>query len=57
MSDAGLVWAVGAFGSVIGSTATAYLIGDEATRTKINFVIPFILVASIGIVKVLSEQR
>lgn len=57
MADAGVIWAVGAFGSVVGSTATAYLIGDEATRTKINFAIPFILVASIGIVKLLSEQR
>lgn len=55
MSDAGL-WAVGAFGSVVGSTVTAYYLGDEATRTKINFAVPFILIASIGIVKLLSDN-
>lgn len=57
MADAGLAWVVGAFGSVIGSTTTAYVLGDEKTRTTIHFLVPFLIIGAIGTIKFLSEQR
>lgn len=48
-------WAAAVVGSMIGSTTTAYLIGDEDVRTKLTFAAPFLLLVSIGVIKLLSE--
>lgn len=50
-------WAGAVVGSIIGSTTTAYLIGDEDVRTKLTFAVPFLLLASIGILVLLSEPQ
>ena len=50
-------WAGAVVGSIIGSTTTAYLIGDDDVRTKLTFAAPFLLIATIGILKLLSEER
>ena len=43
------------YGSVIGSTITAYTLGDERTRTTIHFLTPFLLLGAIATAKLLSE--
>ena len=50
-------WAGAVVGSIIGSTTTAYLIGDDDVRTQLTFAAPFLLIATIGILKLLSEER
>ena len=51
----GTAWAGAVVGSIIGSTTTAYLIGDDDVRTKLTFAAPFLLLATIGVLKLLSE--
>ena len=48
-------WAGAVVGSIIGSTVTAYIIGDNRVRTNLTFAVPFLLLASIGVIKLLSE--
>jgi len=35
---------IGAFASTIGGITVAYYLGDQETRTKINMVLPFLLI-------------
>ena len=48
-------WVAGVYGSVIGSTTTAYVLGDEKTRTTIHFLAPFLILGAIATAKILSE--
>lgn len=49
-------WAAAVVGSMIGSTVTAYIVsGDDNVRTNLTFAVPFLLLASIGVIKLLSE--
>lgn len=50
-------WVAGVYGSVIGSTSTAYILGDEKVRTTIHFLVPFLLLGAIGTIKLLSEEK
>lgn len=50
-------WAGAVVGSIIGSTTTAYVLGDEKTRTTIHFLIPFLILGAIGTIKLLSENK
>lgn len=51
----GTAWAAGVYGSIIGGTTTAYILGDEKTKTTIHFLVPFLLLGAIGTIKLLSE--
>ena len=51
------LWAAAAFGSGLAALGTAYYLGTEVERTKITFLVPFILIGAIGTIKILGEER
>lgn len=52
-----VAWTGAVVGSIIGSTTTAYIIGDERVRTSLTFAVPFLLLASIGVLVFLSKPQ
>jgi len=51
----GTAWVGAVVGSIVGSAVTAFVTGDDQVRTNLTFAVPFILLASIGAIKLLSE--
>lgn len=53
----GTAWTGAVVGSIVGSAVTTYIVGSDDVRTNLTFAAPFLLLASIGIIKLLSEER
>lgn len=52
----GAAWAGAVAGSIVGSAVTTYIVGSEDVRTNLTFAVPFLILASIGVIKLLEER-